>query len=108
MPSKHPPMRLSRDEEAFLRHWIYDEAHYLGGVGPAKRLQVEHRVSPADLGTLIAASIPNPADQQAAALTPPPSGPPAWPWSDEAFRQRLAEARAVPAENAQGATQPAA
>ena len=41
MTNKHPPMSLSHDEEMFLRHWIYDEAHYMEGVGPAKRLQVE-------------------------------------------------------------------
>ncbi len=27
MPSKRPLMRLSRDEEVFLRHWMYDEVH---------------------------------------------------------------------------------
>ncbi len=26
-------MRLSRDEEAFLRHWMYDEVHYQDGPG---------------------------------------------------------------------------
>ena len=51
MPNKHQPMKLSRDEEIFLRHWIYDEAHYRDGTGPAKRLQREHRAIPADLGT---------------------------------------------------------
>lgn len=88
-------MKLSRDEELFLRHWIYDEAHYLNGVGPAKRLQVEHRVTPADLAALIAAAIPNPADQEAAASNPPPAGPPAWPWPGTTFQTRLAEARAA-------------
>ena len=41
MPSKHPPMRLSREEESFLRHWMYDETHYRQRAGVAKRLQVE-------------------------------------------------------------------
>jgi len=27
MPNKRPPMRLSHDEESFLRHWMYDEVH---------------------------------------------------------------------------------
>ena len=94
MPSKHPPMRLSRDEELFLRHWIYDEAHFRDGVGPAKRLQVEHRVAPADLAALVAAAIPDPADQQHAATTAPPAAP-RWPWDGDAFRARLAEARAA-------------
>jgi hypothetical protein len=87
-------MRLSRDEETFLRHWMYDEGRYRGGVGPAKRLQVERRVAPADLAALIAAAIPDPADQEAAASAPPP-GEPTWPWGDDAFRHRLAEARAI-------------
>ena len=75
MPSKHPPMKLSRDEELFLRHWIYDEAHFQNGAGPAKRLQVEHRVVPAELAALIAAAIPDAAEQQNAATTPPISPP---------------------------------
>jgi len=53
MPSKHPLMKLSRDEELFLRHWMYDEVHYLEGQGPAKQLQVQHGAIAADLGTLI-------------------------------------------------------
>jgi hypothetical protein len=54
MPSKSPPMKLSRDEEIFLRHWIHDEARYQEGQGPTKRLQIEHRVRPVDLAVLIA------------------------------------------------------
>jgi hypothetical protein len=95
MPSKHPRMSLSREEELFLRHWIYDEAHYRDGVGPAKRLQLEHRVVPADLAEIVAAAMPDPAEQEATGSGPPPAEPPAWPWSDEAFRARLAEARAT-------------
>ena len=57
-------MRLSRDEESFLRHWMYDEVHYQDGPGPAKRLQLEHGAVPADLATLIAAAIPDAADQR--------------------------------------------
>ena len=60
-----PRMKLSPDEELFLRWWIYDEAHYLEAQGPAKRLQVTHGVRPADLATLIAAGMPDPAEQAA-------------------------------------------
>src|SRR5262245_522929 len=95
MPSKHPPMKLFPDEELFLRHWIYDEAHYLNGVGPAKRLQVEHKVVPADLAAIIAAAIPDPQAQAEAASTPPSVSPPRWPWSGDAFQMRLAEARTL-------------
>ena len=85
---------MSRDEELFLRHWVYDEAHYLSGVGPAKRLQVERRVSPADLATLVAAALPDPAEQEAATGCRPAGGA-VWPWDDAAFRARVDEARAV-------------
>ena len=87
-------MKLSHDEELFLRHWIYDEAHFRDGVGPAKRLQVEHRVAPADLATIIAAAIPDPKEQEQAASNPPPAIP-TWPWRGDAFQARLAEARTV-------------
>jgi hypothetical protein len=91
-------MKLSRDEETFLRHWIYDEAHYAEGPGPAKRLQLAHRAIPADLAILVAAGLPDPADQEAAGSGPPPSDAPTWPWSIEVLPQRLAEARAILAE----------
>jgi hypothetical protein len=94
MPSKHHPMKLSRDEELFLRHWIYDEAHFMNGVGPAKRLQVEYRVVPADLAALVAAAMPDPQDQAEAATTLPPASP-RWPWTGDAFQVRLAEARTI-------------
>jgi hypothetical protein len=94
MPNKRPLMRLSPDEELFLRQWMYDEIHYQQGRGPAKQLQVEHRVIPADLATLIAAAIPDPGDQAAIGNGPPPAGPLPWPWeSDDAFHTRVAEAR---------------
>ena len=95
MPSKHPRMKLSRDEEIFLRHWIYDEAHYRDGIGPAKRLQVQHRTTPADLATIIAATMPDPEEQAEAASGPPPSEPPVWPWSGETLRHLLLEARTL-------------
>jgi hypothetical protein len=88
-------MRLSRSEEIFLRQWMYDETHYQEGTGPAKRLQVQHGVSPADLATLIAAAIPDPAEQEAVVADLPPAGSPQWPWSVETFHERLAEARSI-------------
>jgi hypothetical protein len=93
MPNKHPRMNLSPEEEIFLRHWIYDEVHYREGRGPAKRLQLEHRVPPADLAILIAAAMCEPGEQEAAAAGPPPSEPPAWPWTDDVCAKRIAEAR---------------
>jgi hypothetical protein len=91
-------MKLSREEETFLRHWMHDEVHYQEGVGPAKELQVFHRASPADLADLIAAAIPNVSDQEAAGNSPPTLMRPIWPWSQETFRARLEEARDVLAE----------
>jgi hypothetical protein len=94
MRNKHPRMRLSPEEESFLRQWIYDEAHYQEGTGPAKQLQLLKRATPAELSLLIAAAIPDPADQEAASLVTRPAESLTWPWSDEAFRSRVAEARA--------------
>ncbi len=95
MPNTHLPMKLSHDEEVFLRHWMYDETHYRDGAGLAKQLQLQHRVPPADLALLIAAAIPDVTDQEAAGAGPPPVESPCWPWSVEAFSQRLAEARST-------------
>ena len=66
MPNKHPLMNLFREEEVFLRRWMYDEVHFQDGRGPAKNLQLEHGVVSADLSILIAAAIPDLADQEAA------------------------------------------
>lgn len=98
MPNKHPWMKLSREEEAFLCHWMYDEVHYQEGLGPAKRLQVAHQAVPADLAVLIAAAIPDAAEQEAAGLGSPPSEPPVWPWTDDTLRGRLPEAHAILAQ----------
>ena len=95
MRNKHHPMKLSPDEELFLRHWMYDEVHYQDGPGPAKRLQLQHRVIPADLATLIAAAFPDPKEQEAAGLGPPPAHPPVWLWSEEVLHLRLTEARSA-------------
>jgi hypothetical protein len=93
-----PRMRLSREEEAFLYRWVYDEAHYQEGVGPAKGLQVQHALKPADLAILIAAALPEPAEQEAMALKIPAKDRPAWPWLEDEFTRRLEEARATLAE----------
>jgi hypothetical protein len=94
MPNKHPLMNLFREEEVFLRRWMYDAVHFQDGWGPAKSLQLQHGVISADLSILIAAAIPDLADQEAAG-TCPPSEPPAWPWSEDSLSSRLAEARAL-------------
>jgi hypothetical protein len=99
MPKKLPLMKLSRDEEVFLRHWMYDEVHYQDGLGPAKRLQLQHRAIPSDLAVLIAAAIPEPIDQEQAGLGPPPAEPPIWPWSEALWAERISKARAVLAQS---------
>src|SRR4051812_13656886 len=78
MPNTLPRMKLSPDEEVYLRHWMHDEVHYRDGTGRAKLLQRSHGVSPADLAALIAAAIPSPQDQATAGFGPPPAEPPAW------------------------------
>src|SRR5580704_5838184 len=95
MPNKRPLMKLSRDEELFLRHWMYDEVHYQEGPGPAKRLQLKHQAIPADLAGLIAAAIPDVIEQEMAGLKPPSVEPPTWPWTEESLHSRLAEAQAA-------------
>ena len=95
MPRKQPLMKLSPDEERFLRHWMFDEIHYQGAPGPAKRLQLKHRVVAADLALLIAATIPDAADQEQAGVGPPPVEPPTWPWSEDLWAKRISAARAA-------------
>ena len=94
MRNKQTPMKLSPEEMHFLRHWMYDEVHYQEGSGPAKQLQREHQEISSNLAVLIAAAIPDLAEQWAAGVGPPPAGPPAWPWPQAAIEARLAEARA--------------
>lgn len=102
MPKMHLLMKLSREEEIFLSHWMHDEVHYRDGPGLAKQLQLHHRAIPADLATLIAAAWPDPADQAAAAESPP-SETPRWPWpSADALHARVVEARAVLGSKCEG------
>jgi len=95
MPNKHAPMRLSPEEENFLRHWMYDETHVREGTGPAKRLQREHGAIPGELALIIAAAMPDLEAQWAAGEGPPPANPPTWPWSEAALKARVAEADAI-------------
>jgi hypothetical protein len=88
-------MKLSPDEISFLRCWMYDEVHYREGQGPAKRLQVEHQVPPSDLGILIAAAMPEPAEQEATMAEAPLCESPVWPWTEQSLQVRLSQARAI-------------
>lgn len=99
MPKTRLPMKLSPDEELYLRHWMYDEVHYADGPGAAKRLQLERRAVSADLATLIAAAFPSPLEQQAAGQVPPPCAVLTWPWRDDQLSARVREARSVLTES---------
>jgi hypothetical protein len=74
---------------------MFDEVNYRSGSGPAKRLQVQHGVVPADLAVIVAAPFPDLARQHAVGEGPPPSEPPSWPWTEDSLRMRLEEAHAV-------------
>lgn len=95
MRNKLPLMKVSSQEETFLRQWMYEEWHFEEGRGPAKRLQLEHKVIPENLATVIAAAIPDTHEQLRAAVGPPPPEPPVWPWTAASFQCRLEEARAL-------------
>ena len=88
-------MKLSPEEDLFLRRWMYDEVHYTERSGPAKQLQLQHRAIPADLATLIAAAIPDPEEQERAGACQQPTETLTWPWTEPELKHRLAEARAV-------------
>lgn len=94
--NKHPLMKLSPEEELFLSRWMYDEAHYQEGQGPAKALQIRHRAISADLAVIVAAAIPDQERQAAIGLGPPPEEALKWPWSSEhTLHARASEARAI-------------
>jgi hypothetical protein len=95
MQNKHLRMRLSPEEDTFLRHWMYDETHYEKGTGPAKQLQVQHQVAPVDLAIIIAAAVPDPSEQETAGNGPPPSEPPVWPWPGDKLPARIKEAEGI-------------
>ena len=95
MLKTHPRMKLSPEEEIFLRQWMFDEVHFEEGQGPAKRLQVAMGVRPPELSLLIAAALPDPAEQQAAVSGVDCSACPTWPWSVQSFQDRLGEAQAI-------------
>ena len=98
MPNKRPKMKLSRDEEAFLHHWMRDEANFRDGPGPAKKLQLEHHAVPAQLAILIAAAIPDLDDQAAIVADPSPAAAPLWPWTEDSLNARLCEVQSALAE----------
>jgi hypothetical protein len=52
-------------------------------------------VTPADLSIIIAAVIPDPAEQERIASGAAPDQPLTWPWTDSELQQRVAEARAT-------------
>jgi hypothetical protein len=95
MPKTHPRLTLSPEEELFLRQWMFDEVHFEEGQGPAKRLQVAEGVRPAELALLIAAALPDLAEQQAAVSGATRSACPTWPWSAQSFQDRLGEAQDI-------------
>jgi hypothetical protein len=95
MPNKLPRLKLSHEEDNYLRHWIFDEAHYEKTSGAAKRLQLQHHAVPADLAALIAAAFPDLAEQETIGNGPPPDPPPVWPWPGNQLRTRLREAEAI-------------
>src|SRR5436190_21676907 len=95
MLKTHPRLTLPPEEELFLRQWMFDEVHFEEGQGPAKRLQVAMGVRPAELSLLIAAALPDPAEQQAAVSGADSSACPTWPWSVQSFQDRLGEAQAI-------------
>jgi hypothetical protein len=95
MLNRQTPMKLSPSEMSFLMRWMYDEAHFQSGQGPAKQLQVLHQANPADLALIIAIALPDPNDQRPAWDGPPPTRPVVWPWSDESLQTRIAEARTI-------------
>src|SRR5205085_8864740 len=98
MPNKPPRMKLSPEEELFLRHWMFEEAHFQDRQGLAKQIQIAEQVIPADLAALIAAGFPDLAEQEAACQGPPPTTEPTWPWTEQTLRTRLSEARRLLAE----------
>ena len=77
---------------------MHDEVHYQEGQGPAKRFAASASGNPAELATLIAAAFPIRRINEAAGFATPSAEPLVWPWSEERFRARLAEAQAVLAE----------
>lgn len=88
------PMKLSPREEAYVRHWMYEEFHCNdpSQPRPAAELLEEHSGTELDLLRLIIAAI-CPIEGYDLAATPRPEGTPAWPWSSkEEFEARVLEA----------------
>ena len=86
-------MKLSHEEDIFLRHWIYDEVHFHEGTGPAKRLQVAHKIPPANLALIIAAALTEAGAQEADGRWSAAHGIAGWPWPEDSCARRIEEAR---------------
>ena len=78
------PMKLSPREEAYVRHWMYEEFHCNdpSQPRPAVELLEEHSGTELDLLRLIIAAI-CPIEGYDLAATPRPEGTPEWPWSSK-------------------------
>jgi hypothetical protein len=88
-------MKLSPKQENFLKHWMYEELHFRDKslARPAKELQRQQPVVPAQIAAIIAAWMPDPIEQDKVLQGPPPETPPEWPWaSREEFQDLLSKA----------------
>lgn len=89
-------MKLSPKEENFLKHWIYDECHFMDKtlLFLSKKLLRPFPVIAGEIAELIVAWMPDPEEQFRASEGPPPETPPEWPWaSRQEFDVLLGRAR---------------
>lgn len=92
----HQAMKLSPKEENFLKHWIYDEWHFMDKSLPflSKKLLRPFPVIAGEIADLIVAWMPDPEEQNRVLEGPPPETPPEWPWaSRHEFDVLLGKAR---------------
>jgi len=103
MPNKSPPMKLSREEEGFLRHWMYDKTHYQDGPGPAKQFCIEQPL----LTWPPSLPLPSPTwtTRKLPASGPRLMIPPMWPWIGDTLRTRIFEAQAALPEHGRSNSQ---
>jgi hypothetical protein len=91
----HPRPQLTPAEQAFLRAWMWEEAHPRVIENGAKKTQIDRSPYAAPLLADIAAATMTPEEQLGAAHGARPARIPVWPWaSDEDFRFRHEEAKA--------------
>lgn len=89
----HPRPKLTPEETAFLRAWIWEEAHPHVVENGAKRLQIERNPHASPILADIATATMTADEQVDVANGPKPSDVPAWPWSsDQELRARHEEA----------------